>query len=165
VGKLLFWGLTYRLTLNQVPPLHRATKGYFSTMRPMNLPVHKIRPCFAICGRVNNHSCIRKQLRRHARLLCQWKHKISRRCLKPSSTNILFSFPSAWVFCVFSSCVERNLFLYHGYPTRDPPGHILQIILQIIRPLTTGIRSEKCVVGDFVVVLTCTYTNLDSIGY
>jgi len=34
--------------------------------------------------------------------------------------------------------------------------------------LTTGIRSEKCVVGHFhhlVNVKECTYTNLDSIAY
>jgi len=28
-----------------------------------------------------------------------------------------------------------------------------------------GVRSEKCVVGDFVVARTCTYTSLDSIAY
>jgi len=34
-----------------------------------------------------------------------------------------------------------------------------------MRRLTTGIRSEKCIVRDFVVVGMCTYTNLDSIDY
>jgi len=31
-----------------------------------------------------------------------------------------------------------------------------------MRRLTTGIRSENASLGDFVVVRTCSYTNLDS---
>jgi hypothetical protein len=47
------------------------------------------------------------------------------------------------------------------------PYRINRIIIYI-RRLTTGIRSEKCVVRRFrrcANVVECTYTNLDSIGY
>jgi hypothetical protein len=106
---VLFWGLTYRLTFSQFSPLNRTNEGCFSTMRPMNLPVHKIRSCFTICGRVYNHSRIWLQMRRHACLLNQWNQKVYRRCHISSSTSILSSFPSARVFCMFSYCVERKL--------------------------------------------------------
>jgi len=38
----------------------------------------------------------------------------------------------------------------------------------VVRRLTTGIRSEKCVVRQFrlcVNVIECTYANLDSVAY
>ena len=41
-------------------------------------------------------------------------------------------------------------------------------IRTVVRRLTTGIRSEKCVVRRFrrcANVVECTYTNLDSIAY
>jgi len=43
----------------------------------------------------------------------------------------------------------------------------LGISYTVIRLLTTGIRSEKCVVRRFrrANVIQCTYTNLDSIAY
>jgi len=34
-----------------------------------------------------------------------------------------------------------------------------------MRRLTAGIRSEKSSLGDFFLVRTCTYTNLDRIVY
>ena len=47
-------------------------------------------------------------------------------------------------------------------------GIILHTTYTVMRRLTTGIRSEKCVVRQFrrrANVIDCTYTNLDSTAY
>jgi len=65
-----------------------------------------------------------------------------------------------------SDCIINGRFEHAPFCNIRFVGWIYYI--RVMRRLSTGIRSEKCVVTRFhrcVNVIECTYTNLDSIAY
>ena len=123
-----------------------------------SIPVHWTDSC----------ACVSLLILQRRRAMFHWNQEVGSLVFKAWQASSYFNLPrnqTNSLLCAvhFKRNSDRNLSLQHmlwgenSYYVLDG-----EVFRTVIRRLTTGIRSEKCVIGDFVVVRTCTYTNLDS---
>ena len=112
---------------------------------------------------------IRTELSLHSVLLRGTRRMTVRNMLGAVRTSVQCG-PACAHRCTFSHCRQFGMSSVPTAPRADNWQRFIWPLLQttVMRRLTTGIRSEKCVVMLFrrcANVVECTYTNLDSITY